>query len=120
MRRHPCALIFILVAAGSAAVAGVAQQGEDAIGLWREALSSRPGAALETRLLMNLGVAQAKLGRHRDAAETFETMIDRGINDFLIHRNLAVQYELLGDKRYLQHRASYLQKYDAALKVILN
>ena len=104
----------------NAAIKLVGKQGEDAIGLWREALNSRPGAALETRLLMNLAVAQAKLGRHRDAAETFETMIDRGINDFLIHRNLAVQYELLGDKRYLQHRASYLQKYDAALKVILN
>jgi len=28
MRRHPCALIFILVAAGSAAVAGMARQGD--------------------------------------------------------------------------------------------
>ena len=104
----------------NAAIKLAERQGEDAIGLWREALSSRPSAALETRLLINLGVAQAKLGRHRDAAETFQTMIDRGINDFLIHRNLAIQYELLGDSRYLQHRASYLQKYDAALKVILN
>jgi tetratricopeptide (TPR) repeat protein len=104
----------------NAAIKLVGRQGEDAITLWREALSSRPNAALETRLLMNLGVAQAKLERHRDAAETFQTMIDRGINDFLIHRNLAVQYKLLGDSRYLQHRASYLQKYDDALKVILN
>jgi tetratricopeptide (TPR) repeat protein len=104
----------------NAAIKMAGKQGEEAIGLWREALSSRPGAALETRLLMNLGVAQAKLGRHRDAAETFQTMIDRGIIDFLVHRNLAIQYELLGDSRYLQHRASYLQKYDAALKVILN
>jgi tetratricopeptide (TPR) repeat protein len=104
----------------NAAIKLVGRQGEDAITLWREALSSRPSAALETRLLMNLGVAQAKLERHRDAAETFQTMIDRGINDFLIHRNLAVQYKLLGDSRYLQHRASYLQKYDDALKVILN
>jgi tetratricopeptide (TPR) repeat protein len=104
----------------NAAIKLVGRQGEDAISLWREALGSRPSAALETRLLMNLGVAQAKLGRHRDAAETFQTMIDRGIDDFLIHRNLARQYELLGDIRYLQHRASYWQKYDSALKVILN
>jgi superkiller protein 3 len=104
----------------NAAIKLVGKQGEDAIRLWREALSSRPGGAIETRLLLNLGVAQAKLGKHRDAAETFQTMIDRGINDFLIHRNLAIQYELLGDSRYLEHRASYLQKYDAALKVILN
>jgi tetratricopeptide (TPR) repeat protein len=104
----------------NAAINVVGNQGEEAIELWREALSSRPSAAIETRLRLNLGVAQAKLGRHRDAAETFQGMIDRGINDFLIHRNLAIEYELLGDSRYLEHRASYLQKYDAALKVILN
>jgi len=104
----------------NAAMKLVGSQGEDAIELWREALSSRPSATLETRLFMNMGVAQAKLGQHREAAETFQTMIDLGIDDFLIHRNLAVQYELLGDSRFLQHRASYLQKYDAALKVILN
>jgi tetratricopeptide (TPR) repeat protein len=98
----------------------VAGQNEEAIRLWRDGLSSRPGAIIETRLLMNLGVAQAKLGRHRDAAETFQTMVDRGIDDFLIHRNLAIQYEFLGDGRSVQHRASYLQKYDAALKAILN
>jgi hypothetical protein len=69
---------------------------------------------------MNLGVAQIKLGQHRDAARTFEVMIERGMNDFLIHRNLALEYELLGDSRYLQQRASYLEKYDAALRVILN
>ena len=47
-------------------------------------------------------------------------MIERGMNDFLIHRNLALEYELLGDSRYLQQRAIYLEKYDAALRVILN
>jgi tetratricopeptide (TPR) repeat protein len=104
----------------NAAMKLVGGQGEEGIALWRKALSSGPTATLETRFLMNLGVAQAKLGRHRDAAETFQTMIDLGINDFLIHRNLAVEYQILGDSRYLQHRASYLQKYDAALKVILN
>jgi hypothetical protein len=46
-------------------------------------------------------------------------MIARGSNDFLIHRNLAAQYELLGDPRALEQRAVYLQKYDAALKAIL-
>jgi len=87
--------------------------------LFRTALDSHPDHDDEARISLSLGLAQAKLGRHRDAAETFQAMIERGINDFLIHRNLALQYELLGDSRSLEQRAIYLQKYDSALKAIL-
>ena len=81
---------------------------------------SGPTTSNEARIYMNLGVAQMKLGQHSDAARTFQAMIERGTNDFLIHRNLALEYELLGDSRFLQQRAIYLEKYDAALRVILN
>ncbi len=94
-------------------------QHEQAIGLFRKALDSHPGREDEIRILLNLGLAQAKLGLHREAVETFQSMIDRGIDDFLIHRNLAVEYALLGDPRSVEQRAVYLQKYDAALKARL-
>ncbi len=104
----------------NAAIKLVEGKHEEAIGLWRRALDSGPTTANEARIYMNLGVAQMKLGQHSDAARTFQAMIERGMNDFLIHRNLALEYELLGDSRYLQQRAIYLEKYDAALRVILN
>ena len=85
--------------------------------MFRTALDSHPDHDDEARISLSLGLAQAKLGRHRD--ETFQAMIERGINDFLIHGNLALQYELLGDSRSLEQRAIYLQKYDSALKAIL-
>ena len=103
----------------SAAVKLVEGQQQEAIELFRRALDSHPDPGDEESIYLNLGLAQAKLGLHREAAATFQTMIERGINDFLIHRNLAVQYEVTGDARSLEQRAIYLQKYDAALKAIL-
>jgi tetratricopeptide (TPR) repeat protein len=95
-------------------------QSEEAIAMWRKTLDSAGGTAVEDRLYMNLAVAQVKLKRHRDAAQTFQAMIDRGMDDFLVNRNLAIEYELLGDSRFVQQRAIYLEKYNAALKVISN
>jgi tetratricopeptide (TPR) repeat protein len=103
----------------SAAVKLVEGQGDEAIQLFQRALDLHPERADEGRIRLSLALAQAKLGRHREAAETFQAMIDQGASDFLIHRNLAAQYELLGDSRAAEQRAIYLQKFDAALKAIL-
>jgi tetratricopeptide (TPR) repeat protein len=102
------------------AAATLAEGGnEEAINLYRKALEAKPDRTDEERIYLNLGLALAKQGRHQEAAQPFQTMITRGSNDFLIHRNLAVQYDLLRDPRALEQRAIYLQKYDAALKAIL-
>jgi hypothetical protein len=57
---------------------------------------------------------------HRQAAETFETMIRLQMDDFLVHRQLAREYEQLGNREAGQkHRVLYLQRYDAALQTKL-
>jgi hypothetical protein len=48
-------------------------------------------------------------------------MIRLKLDDFLVHRVLAVEYEALGKTALAQrHRAIHLQKFDAALKERLN
>ena len=103
-----------------AAMRLVKGQPAEAIAMWRQALDSHPRAVDTVRVFLNLGLALSRLGLHQEAAETFQSMLDQGISDFLIHRNLALQYKLLGDPRFAQQQALYLEKYDAALKVILN
>jgi len=90
-------------------------QGEAALDVLREAIRSYPDS---TSLHLYLGIMQSRLGRHNDALETFQTMIDRGDqNYFLVHFNLSREYELLGDPKASQlHRLTYLQKYDAFLR----
>jgi hypothetical protein len=64
---------------------------------------------------------QSRLGLHREAAETFETMILMQSDDFMVHRQLAREYEHLGNKEGAQQqRVVYLQRYDAALQMKTN
>jgi len=92
-------------------------QEEAAIEALRDGIQSYPDSP---SLRLNLGIIQSRLGRHRDAIQTFQAMIDQGSpdqSDFLVHLNLAREYEILGDKKTSQlHRLIYLQKYDAFLK----
>jgi tetratricopeptide (TPR) repeat protein len=68
-------------------------------------------------LYLKLGMAQSLMKLHKDAAGTFETMIRLKIDDFLVHRQLGREYELLGNsERAQQQRMLYLQRYDAALQ----
>ena len=68
------------------------------------------------RLQLKLGLIQSRLELHREAAETFETIIRMQLDDFLVHRQLAREYEKLGNKEGAQQqRTVYLQRYDAAL-----
>jgi len=102
-----------------AAVTLAEGRNDEAINLFRKALEAEPERADQERIYLNLGLALAKLGRHEEAAQTFQTMIARGNDDFLIHRSLAAEYEFLKDPRALEQRAAYLQRYDAVLKAIL-
>ena len=72
---------------------------------------------LNARLHLKLGLVQSRLGLHREAAQTFETIIRMQLDDFLVHRQLAREYEQLGNKEGAQQqRVVYLQRYDAALQ----
>ena len=91
---------------------------QEALALLREGISTYP---LNARLHMKLGLIQSRLQLHREAAETFETMIRLQMDDFLVHRQLAHEYEQLGNKEGGQRqRVLYLQRYDAALQAKAN
>jgi tetratricopeptide (TPR) repeat protein len=76
---------------------------------------------LNARLHLKLGLIQSRLGLHREAAETFETLIRMQSDDFMVHRQLAREYEHLGNKESAQQqRVVYLQRYDAALQTKTN
>jgi tetratricopeptide (TPR) repeat protein len=76
---------------------------------------------LSILLQRKLGFIQSRLGRHRDAVETFEALVLLKPEDFLVHRQLALEYEALGmPDAAQQQRVIYLQKYDAALQAKQN
>jgi tetratricopeptide (TPR) repeat protein len=87
---------------------------QEAMAMLHEGIRDYP---LNTRLYLKLGLIQSRLRLHREAAETFETMIRMQLDDFLVHRQLAREYEQLGNKEGgQQQRVVYLQRYDAALQ----
>ena len=91
---------------------------EESIRLLRQGIALQPGAAL---LHFKLGLVHSALGQRAAAVQTFENMIRLKLDDFLVHRVLAVEYEALGKTALAQrHRAIHLQKFDAALKGRLN
>jgi tetratricopeptide (TPR) repeat protein len=86
---------------------------EKAIELLREGTRTYPLLAV---FHLKLGLVQSQLQRHQDAVETFEKMVQLKLDDFLVHRQLAREYELLGNhENAQQQRVLYLQRYDAAL-----
>jgi tetratricopeptide (TPR) repeat protein len=87
---------------------------QKAIEALREGIKAHPLSAL---LHSKLGMIQSRLNLHKEAAATFETMVSLKIDDFLVHRQLAREYELLGNRDGVQQqRVLYLQRYDAALQ----
>jgi len=91
---------------------------EKAIELLREATKTYP---LLAAFHLKLGLIQSQLQLHQDAAQTFETMVQLKLDDFLVHRQLAREYEFLGNRESAQQqRVLYLQRYDAALQSNLN
>jgi tetratricopeptide (TPR) repeat protein len=91
---------------------------QEAIALLSEGIRAHP---LNARLYLKLGLIQSRSRLHREAAETFETMVRLQLDDFLVHRQLAREYEQLGNKQGgQQQRVLYLQRYDAALQTKRN
>ena len=89
-------------------------RGQQAMSQLREGILRYP---VNARLYMKLGLIQSRLRLHREAAETFETMIRLQMDDFLVHRQLASEYERLENREAgQQQRVLYLQRYDAALQ----
>lgn len=85
----------------------------EGIELLRKGIQAHPAANV---FYLKLGLAQSRLQQHRAAADTFETIIRLRLDDFLVHRQLSREYELLGDpEKSLLQRVIYLQRYDAAL-----
>ena len=86
---------------------------EKAIELLREGIRTYP---LVSVFPLKLGLVQSQLQLHQEAVDTFEKMVQLKLDDFLVHRQLAREYELLGNHESAQQqRVLYLQRYDAAL-----
>jgi tetratricopeptide (TPR) repeat protein len=92
---------------------------EDAIAMLRQGVESHPEA---TTIYLNLATALSKLGRHREAVQTLEVLVDRGLdNNVMVHRNFAREYQALGDtKASIRHEVRYLQLMDATLEAVLD
>jgi len=70
---------------------------------------------------LNLGMAERWLGRHQDAIDTFQTMVDLGLGDSMVHRALAIEHQELGNSAaHDEHQAMFLQIMDATLSQLSN
>ncbi len=104
-------------AIGLAAIAALRDGNpEEAVESLIEGIRLYPDAG---RLYMNMAMVQNRMGEHRAAIETYERMLDSGIGrTFLVHRNLAGEYDALGNVEASQrHRQIYLETRDAELIV---
>jgi tetratricopeptide (TPR) repeat protein len=88
---------------------------EEAVEMFLKVIQSYPE---EQAHYLNLGTVQSKLGQHKAAVETFQKMLSLGMSDnFLVYRNLAEEYEILGDMEgSRRHRVVYLQNLDVTLQ----
>jgi tetratricopeptide (TPR) repeat protein len=84
-------------------------QPEEALELLRRGIEVQPDVA---SLYLGLGLTEIQMGRHREAVETFETMIRLGLDaDPILYSSLALEYEVLGDIRASQRsRAIYMER----------
>jgi tetratricopeptide (TPR) repeat protein len=90
---------------------------EEAIEMFLKIIESYPHAPAH---YMNLGTAQSKLGRHQAAIDTFKKMVSLGMDNFLVYRNLAEEYRVLGDLEASRPpEVVYLQNLDVALREAL-
>jgi tetratricopeptide (TPR) repeat protein len=71
---------------------------------------------------LNLGTAQSKLGRHKEAAATFQKILAQDISDsFLVSWSLSREYQDMGDMdASRRHQVVYLQNIDLALREALD
>jgi tetratricopeptide (TPR) repeat protein len=108
----------IIVANRGAAKKLLEGHAEEAIAMFLKIIDSYPDAPSH---YLNLGTAQSKLGQHKASLETFQKMISRGMDSFIVYRNLALEYQLLGDMDASRRvEAVYLQNMDLALRESLD
>ena len=90
---------------------------EEAVGMFLKAIESYSAAPAH---YLNLGTAQSRLGQHKAAIETFQKMLSLGMDSFMVYRNLAQEYQLIGDmEASRRHKVVYLQNLDVALQEAL-
>jgi tetratricopeptide (TPR) repeat protein len=90
---------------------------EEAIAMFLKIIESYPNAPAQ---YVNLGIAQSKLGRHQAAVDTFKKMVTLGMDNFLVYRNLAEEYRLLGNLEASRPpEVVYLQNLDLTLREAL-
>jgi tetratricopeptide (TPR) repeat protein len=108
----------IIVLNSGAAAKLLEGQPEEAIEMFLKIIDSYPNAPAH---YLNLGIAQSKLGQHKAAADTLQKMLSLGMDNFLVSRNLAQEYKILGDmEASRRHEVVYLQNVDLALRDALN
>jgi tetratricopeptide (TPR) repeat protein len=86
--------------------------GNGAIQRLIQGIASYPDSS---RLHMNLAMVLSRVGQHRSAVETLESMLKRtNRGRFLIHKHLADEYTILGDaEASRRHRQIYLDTMEA-------
>jgi tetratricopeptide (TPR) repeat protein len=86
--------------------------GDAAIERLNQGIATHPSSS---RLYMNLAMVLSRVGQHRRAVEILESMLQRTKDQrFLIHKNLADEYEILGDaEASRRHRQVYLDTREA-------
>jgi tetratricopeptide (TPR) repeat protein len=91
-----------------------AGSGEAAIRHLTEAIQRYPD---DGRLQMTLAIVQGRLNRHQMAIDTLESMLEhRTAPGFLVHKNLADEYELIGNlEASRRHRTIYLDTRETEL-----
>jgi Tfp pilus assembly protein PilF len=88
------------------------RRGEAAIEQLNQGIAAHPSSS---RLHMNLAAVLSRVDQHQKAVEVLESMLKR-TNDgrFLIHKNLAEEYTILGDAEAgRRHRQIYLETMEA-------
>ena len=88
---------------------------EESIEMFHRIIETYPDVSSQ---YLNLGMVQSKLGRHQAAVETFQKMLNLGLDDsFLVYWNLSQEYRILGDTdASRRHEVVYLQNLDVALR----
>jgi len=86
--------------------------GDAAIEQLNQGIASYPSSS---RLHMSLAMVLSRVGQHQRAVETLESMLQRTKDQrFLIHKNLADEYKILGDEEASRrHRQVYLDTREA-------
>jgi tetratricopeptide (TPR) repeat protein len=107
----------IVVVNRGAAASLLEGRGDESLTLFQKAIETYSDAPAH---YLNLGTVQSKLGRHQAAVETFQKMLNQGMDNFIVYWHLAQEYVLLGDmEASLRHRVVYLQNVDIALQETL-